>query len=141
MKGVIPPSSSAVTNVYIRSITWPGHPKSKCRYLKKKKIPDGLRHLNSKLRAERQGKPICYFLKTSLPLSPPLASSELKKLPAKAQATPICVLAPRNAATSILAKETQWPKAGTPGWEQYPAQTQSQVCSVSQAQALPLGSP
>lgn len=53
MKGIVPPSSSAVTNVYVGSITWPGHPKSKHGYLKKNKnIPHGLRHLNNKLGAE-----------------------------------------------------------------------------------------
>lgn len=62
LKGIIPPSSPAVTNVYLRSITQPGHPKSKRGHLKKNKnIANGLGHLNSKLAAEGQGKPTCYF--------------------------------------------------------------------------------
>lgn len=88
MKGIIPPSSSAVTNVYITSITWPGQPKYKHGYLKKNKnMPNGLWHLNSKLGAERMGKPIHCFLKTSLPLSPPLAGSELKRVTSQGPST------------------------------------------------------
>lgn len=74
-------------------------------------------------------------MNTSHPLSPPLAGSELKKLLAEPQATSMCVSAHCNATTNIVAKET-WPKAGTPGWEQYPALTQSHVYHKTGSAAL-----
>lgn len=73
-------------------------------WLPSKVIWNELKHLNSKPEAKCEGKPTCYFRKTSLPTFSPTAESELKTLPKHT------FVYPALTGYSLL---FQWPKAGT----------------------------